>query len=102
MSIKLNEFFIIKLYAPLYRQCKHLLFMSSSGSLILFCSIGLLVVVGMVAMSDFHVEASNNSNSTIQADSALAMSTVNPIFSVLGYVALAVAAIALLSAFRNM
>ena len=76
--------------------------MSSTGALILFSAIGILVVVGMIAMGDFHAEASNNSNSTIQADSDLAMHAVNPIFQVLGYVALAVIAIALLSAFRNM
>lgn len=76
--------------------------MGTTGSLILFVSIGLLLVAGMAAFNGFHAEATNNTSAEIQADANIASSAANPLFSVLGYVALAVAAIALLQAFRNM
>lgn len=78
------------------------LILSTSGSLILFVSIGLLLVAGMVAFTGFHADATNNTSATVTADANLASNVANPIFSVLGYIALAVAAIALLQAFRNM
>ena len=75
--------------------------MGSSGALILFVSIGLLLVVGMFAMGDIHSQV-GNSSSTITEQSNTAVSIQSPIFQAFGYGVLIVGALALLNAFRTM
>jgi hypothetical protein len=73
--------------------------MSNSGALILFVSLGILIVVSLVAMNDFRANV-NDSNPTIKSDANLATDVANPLFTVLAYIALAVAAICLLNTFK--
>jgi hypothetical protein len=68
---------------------------NSSGALILFVSICILIVVSLVAMNDFRANV-NDSNPVMKADANLGTDVVNPLFMVLGYSALAIISIALL------
>jgi hypothetical protein len=72
--------------------------MSTSGSVILFVSLCILIVVSLVAMNDFRANV-NDSNPVMKADANLGTDVANPIFTVLGYIALSVAAISLLKSF---
>jgi hypothetical protein len=74
---------------------------NSSGALILFVSICILIVVSLVAMNDFRANV-NDSNPVMKTDADMGTSVVNPIYTVFAYVALAVASIALLSSFGSL
>jgi hypothetical protein len=76
--------------------------MGTSGALVLFLGIALLVVTGIYAISDLHVQIENTNDTVIKDQSDLAKSIENPIFMVFGYGVLIIAAIALISAYRSM
>jgi hypothetical protein len=75
--------------------------MSTSGMVILFTSLFLLAVIGMVAFIDFHAQV-NSSDPVIQSASNTAQSAETPIITVIGILGLAVAAIALLRSFGSL
>ena len=75
--------------------------MSSSGALILFVALGLLAVIGLNALGSLQGEVtSTDANVTSATSTATIVET--PIFTVFGYVALAIAAVGVLNAFRSM
>jgi hypothetical protein len=75
--------------------------MSTSGSLVLFVSLGLILVVSMVAIGEFRSNV-NDTNGSVQSSADLGVSAATPLFTVLGYLAIAVIAIALIKSFMGM
>jgi hypothetical protein len=75
--------------------------MSNSGALILFVSLGILIVVSLVAINDFRANI-NDSNPIVRADADMGTSVISPLYTVFAYVALAIASIALLKSFGNL
>jgi hypothetical protein len=69
--------------------------MNSSGMLLLATCVFILIIVGMSAISDFRLSV-NDTNPIVKADANLGTDVVNPLFTVLGYSALAIISIALL------
>jgi len=74
--------------------------MNSSGMLLLATCTFILIIVGMSALSDFR-ENVNSTNPIVKADANLGTDVANPIFTVLGYSALAIISICLLQTFRS-
>lgn len=76
-------------------------FMSSSGTLILFVALGLLALIGMNALGALQGEVTSTDTNVTSATNTAVLVQM-PIFTVFGYVALAIAAIGVLNAFRSM
>ena len=74
--------------------------MSSSGFLVLATCTFILLVVGMSALGDFRASV-NDTNPVVKAHADLGTDIANPIFTVLGYVSIAVISIALLRSFGS-
>ena len=75
--------------------------LSSSSAILLFVCLGLLAVVGMSALGSLQGEV--HSNDTQVTSAASTTQTVEvPLFTVIGYVALAIAAIGVLNTFRGL
>lgn len=71
-----------------------------SGHLLLFVCLGLMIIIGIVAIDEFHTQTVNDSNYTSQADAGI--SVTKPILTVFGYLALTVASIGLIQALGSM
>jgi hypothetical protein len=77
------------------------MYMSSSGSLILFLAIALLAFAGMAVFSDFDTELSASNDTSVVAKNDMTQSVLNPIITVLGYGAMIVVALAMVSAIQK-
>lgn len=73
--------------------------MNSIGGLILLLSIGLLVVVGVPAMSNLIDDAQASNDTAIQQAATGGESVTAPLFTILGYLALLLGGILAIKAF---
>lgn len=76
--------------------------MNSTGALVLFVGIGILLIAGISGLSDLHSEVNTTNNTELAAQSETAKAMENPIFMAFGYGLLIVAAIAVVNSFRSM
>lgn len=76
--------------------------MNSTGALVLFVGVGILLFVGISALDSLHSEVNVTNDSEIQAQNAITQAIENPILITFGYGLLLVAAIALVKAFGDM
>lgn len=78
--------------------------MNTTGALVLFVGLGVLLIAGISGLSSLHseVNTTNENNSEIQAQNSMMQDIENPLFMVFGYGLLIVAAIMLVNAFRSM
>lgn len=74
--------------------------MKTIGSLILLVGISMLVLVGIIALSDTLGEAQNSNDSVITAQASGAENAVTPILTVLSYLALVIGAVIAINSFR--
>lgn len=76
--------------------------MNSTGALVLFVGIGILLIAGISGLSDLHSEVNTTNNTELAAQCETAKAIENPIFMAFGYGLLIVAAIAVVNSFRSM
>lgn len=76
--------------------------MNTTGSLVLFVGVGILLLAGVYALDDLHGEVNTTNDTKLAAQSETAKAIENPIFMAFGYGLLIVAAIAVVNSFRSM
>lgn len=76
--------------------------MNSTGALVLFVGIGILLIAGISGMSYLHSEVNTTNNTELAAQNDTAKAIENPIFMAFGGGLLIIAAIALVHAFKEM
>lgn len=74
--------------------------MNTVGGLLLLFALGLIIVVGVPAAQSMLGEASASNDTAIQTAAHGSTGAIQPIFTVLGYVALIIGAIIAINAFR--
>ncbi|MCC4766404.1 hypothetical protein FXW07_07190 [Methanosarcina sp. DH1] len=76
--------------------------MNTTGALILFVGLGVLLIAGMHGLEMLHGEVNTTNDTELATQNDTAKAIENPIFTAFGYGLLIVAAIALVESFGKM
>lgn len=76
--------------------------MNTTGSLVLFVGVGILLLAGVYALDDLHGEVNTTGNTELESQINTVKAIENPIFMAFGYGLLIMAAIAVVNSFRSM